>query len=106
MRARVKSDRRVLDVTGLVDRRPFRGINNMVGTGNHTMDLVKKGRVRPTQGVFRLLYGRYDLILTVLLVIRMICGFYTGRYRRSGRSVADLLRIIYKTYNLKVPYIL
>ena len=82
----------------------------MVGVKLASMDLVKKGEeISKLRGVVSVavVTGRFDLILTVLLKDGFgLLEFYTEEMVRveDVRSVETF--VVYKGYNLKVPYIL
>ena len=82
----------------------------MVGIKLGTMDLVKKGEeFSRLKGVVSVcvVTGRYDLILTVLLNDDYdLLQFYTEEVSRIQDVQSAETFVVYKTYNLKVPYIL
>jgi Lrp/AsnC family transcriptional regulator for asnA, asnC and gidA len=101
----------VLDITGLVDPEALPGHRVvLVGVKLSTMNLVKKAQeFSKLKGVVSasVVTGRYDLILVVLLRDGFnLLEFYTQEvYRlKDVRSVETF--VIYKGYNLKVPYVL
>ncbi|MBN2438898.1 MAG: Lrp/AsnC family transcriptional regulator [Deltaproteobacteria bacterium] len=101
----------VLDVTGLVDPEAIPGHRLvMVGIKLGTMDLVKKGEeFSRLKGVVSVcvVTGRYDLILTVLLNdTNDLLEFYTEQVSQIRDVQSAETFVVYKTYNLKVPYIL
>jgi Lrp/AsnC family transcriptional regulator for asnA, asnC and gidA len=113
VRARVKRLRQdeVLEIAGLVDPEAVPGHRVvMVGVKLKTMDLVKKGEeFAKLRGVVSVsvVTGRFDLMLVVLLKQGFgLLEFYTEEvYRlKDVRSVETF--VVYKGYNLKVPYIL
>jgi len=113
VRARVNrlTEEGVLDVTGLVDPEAIPGHRLvMVGIKLGTMDLVKKGEeFSRLKGVVSVcvVTGRYDLILTVLLSdTDDLLAFYTERVSQIRDVQFAETFVVYKTYNLKVPYIL
>ena len=113
VRARVNrlTEEKVLDVTGLVDPEAIPGHRLvMVGIKLSTMDLVKKGKeFSRLKGVVSVcvVTGRYDLILTVLLNDTYdLLEFYTEQVSRIRNVQSAETFVVYKTYNLKVPYIL
>ena len=113
VRARVNrlTEQGVLDVTGLVDPEAIPGHRLvMVGIKLGTMDLVKKGEeFSKLKGVVSVcvVTGRYDLILTVLLNDTYdLLEFYTEQVSRIRNVQSAETFVVYKTYNLKVPYIL
>ncbi|MCX5838421.1 MAG: Lrp/AsnC family transcriptional regulator [Deltaproteobacteria bacterium] len=113
VRARVNrlTEEKVLDVTGLVDPEAIPGHRLvMVGIKLSTMDLVKKGEeFSRLKGVVSVcvVTGRYDLILTVLLNDTYdLLEFYTEQVSQIRDVQSAETFVVYKTYNLKVPYIL
>jgi Lrp/AsnC family transcriptional regulator, regulator for asnA, asnC and gidA len=113
VRARVNRliEEGVLDVTGLVEPEAIPGHRLvMVGIKLGTMDLVKKGEeFSRLKGVVSVcvVTGRYDLILTVLLNdTDDLLAFYTEQVSRIRDVQSAETFVVYKTYNLKVPYIL
>jgi Lrp/AsnC family transcriptional regulator for asnA, asnC and gidA len=113
VRARVNrlTEEGVLEVTGLVDPEAIPGHRLvMVGIKLGTMDLVKKGEeFSRLKGVVSacVVTGRYDLILTVLLNdADDLLAFYTEQVSQIRDVQSAETFVVYKTYNLKVPYIL
>jgi Lrp/AsnC family transcriptional regulator, regulator for asnA, asnC and gidA len=113
VRARVKrlTEERVLAVTGLVDPEAIPGHRLvMIGIKLGTMDLVKKGdEFSRLKGVVSVcvVTGRYDLILTVLLNdTHGLLEFYTKQVSKIKDVQSAETFVVYKAYNLKVPYIL
>ena len=101
----------VLEISGVVNPQAIDGHRViMVGVKLKTMDLVKKGEeFSKLKGVVSVsvVTGRYDLMLMVLLRDGFdLLEFYTQEvYRlKDVRSVETF--VVYKGYNLKVPYIL
>jgi Lrp/AsnC family transcriptional regulator for asnA, asnC and gidA len=82
----------------------------MVGIKLGTMDLVKKGEeFSRLKGVVSVcvVTGRYDLILTVLLNdADDLLAFYMKQVSKIKDVQSAETFVVYKTYNLKVPYIL
>jgi Lrp/AsnC family transcriptional regulator, regulator for asnA, asnC and gidA len=112
VRARVKklTDERVLEITGLVDAEAIRGHKLvMVGVKLQNMDLVGKGEeFSKLKGVVSVtvVTGRFDLILLVLLKEDFdLLEFYTEEVSRLKDVESVETFVIYKSYNLKVPYI-
>ena len=101
----------VLAVTGLVDPEAIPGHRLvLVGIKLGSMDLVRKGeefsRLRGVVSVC-VVTGRYDLILTVLLNDAYdLLQFYTEEVSRIQEVQSAETFVVYKTHNLKVPYIL
>ncbi|HSO19640.1 MAG TPA: Lrp/AsnC family transcriptional regulator [Desulfosarcina sp.] len=100
----------VLEISGLVDPEAVPRLRVvMVGVKLSTMDLVKKGEAfSKLRGVVSVsvVTGRFDLILVVLLKEGFgLLEFYTEEVSRleSVQSVETF--VVYKSYNLKVPYI-
>ncbi len=100
----------VLEIVGLVDPEKVpRHRVVMVGVKLTTMDLVKKGeafsRVRGVVSV-SVVTGRFDLILMVLLKEGFgLLEFYTEEVSRLEGVQSVETFVVYKSYNLKVPYI-
>ena len=113
VRSRVRSMQAqgVLDITGRIDTEALPGHRIvLVGVKLKSMDLVKKGeefsRLRGVVSVC-VVTGRFDLILTVLLREGFgLLEFYTEEVVRieEVRSVETF--VVYKGYNMKVPYVL
>ena len=113
VRARVKrlTEEEVLAVTGLVDPEAIPGHRLvMVGIKLGTMDLVKKGdEFSRLKGVVSVcvVTGQYDLILTVLLNdTHDLLDFYMKQVSKIKDVQSAETFVVYKAYNLKVPYIL
>lgn len=113
VRARVSrlTEEKVLDVTGLVDPEAIPGHRVViVGIKLKTMDLVNKGdEFSRLKGVVSVcvVTGRYDLILTVLLSDSYdLLQFFSEEVSQIQDVQTAETFVIYKTYNLKVPYIL
>ena len=113
VRARVNRliDEGVLSVTGLVDPEAIPGHRLvLVGIKLSTMDLVRKGEeFSRLKGVVSVcvVTGRYDLILTVLISdTHDLLAFYTEQVSQIRDVQSAETFVVYKTYNLKVPYIL
>jgi Lrp/AsnC family transcriptional regulator, regulator for asnA, asnC and gidA len=112
VRARVKklTDEKVLEISGLVDAEAIRGHKLvMVGVKLQNMDLVKKGEAfSKLKGVVSVtvVTGRFDLILLVLLKEDFdLLEFYTEEVSRLKDVESVETFVVYKSYNLKVPYI-
>jgi Lrp/AsnC family transcriptional regulator for asnA, asnC and gidA len=113
VRARVNrlTEERVLEVTGLVDPAAIPGHRLvMVGIKLGTMDLVNKGeefsRLKNVVSVC-VVTGRYDLILTVLLNDEHdLLWFFTEEVSQVKDVQSAETFVVYKSYHLKVPYIL
>ncbi len=113
VRARVNRLREegVLDICGLVDPEALPGhCTVIVGVKLATMDLVKKGQdFSQLRGVVSVsvVTGRFDLILVVLLKEGFsLLEFYTEEVARVEGVQSVETFVVYKAYNLKVPYIL
>ncbi|MDI6725752.1 MAG: Lrp/AsnC family transcriptional regulator [Smithellaceae bacterium] len=113
VRARVNRliEEGVLDIAGLVDPEvlPEHRLV-LVGIKLSTMELVKKGEeFSKLRGVVSVcvVTGRYDLMLTVLLSDAYdLLQFYTEEVSRIQDVQSAETFVVYKTFNLKVPYIL
>lgn len=113
VRARVNklTEEGVLEITGLVDPEALQGHRvAVVGIKLGTMDLVKKGeefsKLRNVVSVC-VVTGRYDLLLTVLLNDEHdLLQFFTEEVSRLKDVQSAETFVVYKGYNLKVPYIL
>ncbi len=103
-------DEGVLEVTGLVDPEavPHHRVV-MVGVKLATMNLVTKGEeFSKCRGVVSVsvVTGRFDLILVVLLKEGFdLLEFYTEEVSKVEGVQNVETFVIYKSYNLKVPYI-
>lgn len=113
VRSRVNKliDEGILDITGLVDPEAISGHRVVfIGVKLSTFNLVEKGKeFSKLKGVVSVsvVTGRFDLMVVVLLKEGFdLLEFYTQEvYRLEGvRSVETF--VVYKGYNLKVPYIL
>jgi Lrp/AsnC family transcriptional regulator for asnA, asnC and gidA len=113
VRARVNRlvDQGILEITGLVDPQALSGHRIViVGVKLQTMDLIHKGeefsRLRGVVSV-SVVTGRYDLILSVFLKEGFgLLEFYTEEVARIKDVQSVETFVVYKAYNLKVPYIL
>ena len=113
VRTRVKrlTDGGVLAISGYVDPETLPGHTAaVVGVKLKTMDLVNKGEeFSKLKGVIsvNVVTGRYDLILMVLLNESFgLLEFYTDEVARLTEVLSVETFVVYKSYNLKVPYIL
>jgi Lrp/AsnC family transcriptional regulator for asnA, asnC and gidA len=101
----------VLAITGLIDAEKIPGHRMvLVGIKLNTMNLVKKGeefsRLKGVTSV-AVVTGRYDLILTVLLSEEFgLLEFYTQEVDKIEEVGSAETFVVYKGYNLEVPYIL
>jgi len=113
VRTRVKQlmDEGVLDITGLVNPEAISGHRTvMVGVKLQSMDLVNKGQeFSKLRGVVSVsvVTGRFDLILIVLLKTGFgLLEFYTEEVSKIKDVQSVETFVVYKGYNLKVPYVL
>jgi len=113
VRSRVKklTDEGVLEIAGLVDPNTLPDHYALiVGIKLKTMDLVNKGKeFSKLKGVVNVsvVTGRFDLILTVLLRKDFnLLDFYTTEVSTIAEVDSAETFFVYKSYNLKVPYIL
>jgi Lrp/AsnC family transcriptional regulator for asnA, asnC and gidA len=113
VRSRVQKliDQGVLEITGLVNPETVdehRVI--LVGVKLQSMDLVNKGReFKNLRGVVSVsvVTGRFDLILIVLLKPGFgLLEFYTDEVSKIKDVGSVETFVVYKSYNLKIPYIL
>ncbi len=101
----------VLEISGVVDpdSLPGHGVV-MVGVKLQSMDLIKKGEeFSKLRGVVSVsvVTGRFDLILLVLLKEGFgLLEFYTEEVAKIKGVQSVETFVIYKSYHLKVPYIL
>lgn len=113
VRARVNKlvEEGILDISGVVnpDAIPRHRVV-MVGVKLKTMDLVNKGEEfsrLPGVVSVSVVTGRFDLILIVMLKERYdLLEFYTEAVSRIEDVQSVETFVVYKSYNLKVPYIL
>ena len=112
VRARVKQlvAEDVLDITGLINPETINGHRTvMVGVKLQSMDLVNKGKeFSKLRGVVSVsvVTGRFDLILIVLLKPGFgLLEFYTEEVSRIKDVQSVETFVIYKSYNLKIPYV-
>ncbi len=113
VRARVNKliEEGVLEITGLVDAEAVSDHRIViVGVKLATMELVKKGEeFSRLKGVIavNVVTGRFDLILIVLLKPGFgLLEFYTDEVSKLTDVQSVETFVVYKSYNLKVPYIL
>lgn len=113
VRARVNRlvEQGILEITGLVDPQALSGHRIvMVGVKLQTMDLIRKGEeFSKLRGVVSVsvVTGRYDLILSVFLKEGFgLLEFYTEEVAKIKDVQSVETFVVYKAYNLKVPYIL
>ena len=113
VRARVSKleDEGFLEVAGLVDPEAIPGHKMVIiGVKLKTMELVKKGeefsRLRGVVSV-SVVTGRFDLILMVLFNEDFgLLEFYTEEVTRLEDVQSFETFVVYKGYNVKIPYIL
>jgi len=101
----------VLEISGLFDPEAVPGHRVvLIGVKLSTMDLVNKGKeFSKLKGVVSVsvVTGRFDLILMVLLKEGFgLLEFYTQEVARLKDVQSVETFVVYKGYNLKVPYIL
>ena len=113
VRTRVQKlmDEGVLDISGLVNPETINGHRTvMVGVKLQSMDLVNKGKeFSKLKGVVSVsvVTGRFDLILIVLLKSGFgLLEFYTEEVSKIKEVQSVETFVVYKSYNLKVPYVL
>lgn len=113
VRARINKMLRegVLEISGLVEPTLIPGhIVVLVGVKLSTMELIKRGEdFKELRGVVSatVVTGRYDLILTVLVNEDFgLLQFYTEEVSRIKDVQSVETFVVYKNYNLKVPYVL
>jgi Lrp/AsnC family transcriptional regulator for asnA, asnC and gidA len=113
VRTRVKKliDEGVLEISGMVNPETIDGHRTvMVGVKLQSMDLVNKGKeFSNLRGVVSVsvVTGRFDLILIVLLKSGFgLLEFYTEEVSKIQDVQSVETFVVYKSYNLKVPYIL
>ncbi|MCK5313383.1 MAG: Lrp/AsnC family transcriptional regulator [Desulfobacteraceae bacterium] len=111
VRARVNKliENEVLDICGLVDPSALPGHRTvMIGIKLSQMNIVDKGEeLSKLKGVVSasVVTGRYDIILMVLFKPKFgLLEFYTEEISNvDGINYVETF-VIYKSYNLKVPY--
>lgn len=101
----------ILEISGLVDPESLPGHGTViVGVKLQSMDLIKKGEeFSKLRGVVSVsvVTGRFDLILMVLLKDGFgLLEFYTDEVAKVKGVQSVETFVIYKSYHLKVPYIL
>ncbi|MCF8062324.1 MAG: Lrp/AsnC family transcriptional regulator [Deltaproteobacteria bacterium] len=101
----------LLEISGLVDPEGIPGHRLvLIGVKLGTMELVKKGeefsRLRGVVSV-SVVTGRYDLFLQVLLHDQFgLLEFYTQEVSRIQEVQSVETFVVYKGYNIRVPYVL
>ena len=113
VRTRVQKliDEGVLEISGLVNPEIIDGHRVViVGVKLQSMDLVNKGQeFSHLKGVVSVsvVTGRFDLILIVLLKPGFgLLEFYTEEVSKIKDVQSVETFVVYKSYNLKVPYVL
>ena len=113
VRTRVQKliDEGVLEISGLINPEIIDGHRVvMVGVKLQSMDLVNKGQeFSNLRGVVSVsvVTGRFDLILMVFLKSGFgLLEFYTEEVSKIQDVQSVETFVVYKSYNLKVPYVL
>lgn len=113
VRTRVQKliEKGILDINGVVNPESIDGHRVViVGVKLHSMDLVNKGKeFSNLKGVVSVsvVTGRFDLILVVLLKSGFgLLEFYTEEVSRIKDVQSVETFVVYKSYNLTVPYVL
>jgi Lrp/AsnC family transcriptional regulator for asnA, asnC and gidA len=113
VRTRVQKliDEGVLKISGLVNPESIDGHRVViVGVKLQSMDLVNKGKeFSNLKGVVAVsvVTGRFDLILIVLLKPGFgLLEFYTEEVSKISDVQSVETFVVYKSYNLQVPYVL
>ena len=101
----------ILDINGVVNPESIDGHRVViVGVKLQSMDLVNKGKeFSNLKGVVSVsvVTGRFDLILIVLLKSGFgLLEFYTEEVSQIKDVQSVETFVVYKSYNLKVPYVL
>lgn len=101
----------ILTITGLVNPELIPGHKvAMVGVKLNTMDLVNKGKeLSKLRGVVSAcaVTGRFDLMLIVFLKESFgLLEFYTNEVAKISGIQSVETFVVYKNYNLNVPYII
>ena len=101
----------ILDINGVINPESIDGHRVViVGVKLQSMDLVNKGKeFSNLKGVVSVsvVTGRFDLILIVLLKSGFgLLEFYTEEVSRIKEVQSVETFVVYKSYNLKVPYVL
>jgi Lrp/AsnC family transcriptional regulator for asnA, asnC and gidA len=101
----------ILDINGVVNPDAIDGHRVViVGVKLQSMDLVNKGKeFSNLKGVVSVsvVTGRFDLIIVVLLKSGFgLLEFYTEEVSRIKEVQSVETFVVYKSYNLKVPYVL
>jgi Lrp/AsnC family transcriptional regulator for asnA, asnC and gidA len=113
VRTRVQKliEKGILDINGVVNPESIDGHRVViVGVKLQSMDLVNKGKeFSNLKGVVSVsvVTGRFDLILIVLLKSGFgLLEFYTEEVSKIKDVQSVETFVVYKSYNLKVPYVL
>ncbi|MGD9236273.1 MAG: Lrp/AsnC family transcriptional regulator [Desulfobacterales bacterium] len=113
VRARVQKlmEEGILNINGVINPESIDGHRVViVGVKLQSMDLVSKGKeFSNLKGVVSVsvVTGRFDLILMVLLKPGFgLLEFYTEEVSRIKDVQSVETFVVYKSYNLKVPYVL
>ena len=101
----------ILDINGVINPESIDGHRVViVGVKLQSMDLVNKGKeFSNLKGVVSVsvVTGRFDLIIVVLLKSGFgLLEFYTEEVSRITDVQSVETFVVYKSYNLKVPYVL
>jgi Lrp/AsnC family transcriptional regulator for asnA, asnC and gidA len=101
----------ILDIKGVVNPESMDGHRVViVGIKLQSMDLVNKGKeFSNLKGVVSVsvVTGRFDLIIVVLLKTGFgLLEFYTEEVSRIKEVQSVETFVVYKSYNLKIPYVL
>jgi Lrp/AsnC family transcriptional regulator, regulator for asnA, asnC and gidA len=111
VRARVSKlvNEGLLDIVGLVDTEFFEGHRvAIIAVKIANMNLIKKGEeLSKLKGVISasIVTGRYDIIITVLLKEQFgLLEFLTGELSKVKDIQSTETFVVYKSFNLKVPY--
>ena len=101
----------VLNISGLVDPEAIPGHRSaIIGVKLSTMDLISKGEeFSKIKGVISVsvVTGRFDLILVTLFNEEFrLLDFYAGEVSKIKDVQSVETFIVYKGYNMKVPYLL
>ena len=101
----------ILEITGVVD--PEKMDNHflaIIGVKLKDMNLVKKGEeFKKLKGVISVgvVTGQFDLIAIVLLNNELsLLDFLTKEVSKVSNVLSTETFVVYKNYNLKVPYVL
>ena len=113
VRSRVQrmTDAGLLDISGLVDPDSLDGHRAvLVGVKLKTTDLVVKGaefsRLKGVVSV-SVVTGRFDLFLVVLLKPGFdLLEFFTKEVAKIADVLSTETYVVYKNFNLKIPYVL